>query len=141
MNAVNVIKACGVYNFLCALTHVFFPTMFSWSAILDVLPEKKALLISSPLYIMNGCMAFFWLMFGIFAFFYPKDFLKPGLGRAFLLGLSVFWIIRMFVFQPVYIGFTDPASGPMLAFFSVGLLLTAGPLLYSIRRQKAENPL
>lgn len=136
MNAEIVMKACGVYNLLCALIHVFFPSMFKWSAILSDLPEKSAPLISSPLYIMNGCMAVFWVMFGLLTFFYSRDFLRPGLGRAFLFFLAVFWLIRMFVFQPVYIGFSDPVSGPMMAFFAVGLLLTAGPLVYSFRRQR-----
>ena len=137
MNAETVIKACGIYNGLCALIHVFFPSMLKWSAIISELPERSAPFISNPLYIMNGCMAVFWVMFGGLAFFYPGDFLKPGLGRAFLASLTAFWIIRMFVFQPVFMGFGDPASGPMMAFFSVGLLLTAGPLLYSIRGQRA----
>jgi hypothetical protein len=134
MKTEYAVKACGVYNFLCALIHVFFPAMFKWAAIIADLPEKYVPFISSPLYIMNGCMAVFWAVFGILAFFYPRDFLKPGLGRAFLASLAVFWIIRMFVFQPVYVGFGDPVSPPMMAFFSVGLLLTAGPLVYSVRR-------
>lgn len=138
MKTENVIKACGIYNFFCALLHVFFPAMLKWSAIIADLPEKSVPFISPPLYIMNGCLAFFWVMFGILAFIYPKDFLKPGLGRAFLSFLAVFWIIRMFVFQPVYVGFDDPVSAPMMAFFSVGLLVTAGPLVYSIHRQKMD---
>lgn len=139
MNAELVVKTCGVYYALCALIHVFFPSMFKWSAIMETLPENIAPYISSPLYIMNGCMAVFWLMFGFLAFAFPKDVLKPGMGRAFLAWLTLFWLIRMFVFQPVFVGFRNPASGPMMAFFTVGLILTAGPLVYSIRRQKAKH--
>lgn len=136
MKMEKVIKMSSVYYLLCALIHVFFPDMFKWSEIIALLPPDKMPFISNPLYIMNWCMAVFWVVFGVITFFYSADLLKPGIGRAILSSLVVFWLIRMFILQPVYVGFQDPITWQMLAFFSVGLILTAGPLLHSMRKNR-----
>jgi hypothetical protein len=36
---------------------------------------------------MDWCMAVFWVIFGVIAFFYSADLLKPGIGRAILSSL------------------------------------------------------
>ncbi|MCP3940644.1 MAG: hypothetical protein GY710_04070 [Desulfobacteraceae bacterium] len=128
-----LLKIGGVYNLLCALLHLVFPKMFGWKEILLLLPGDKRPFLEQPLYIMNWCMGIFWIIFAYICFVHSSDLLKPGIGRTLLVSMVTFWIIRIFVLQPVYIGLCAPISWQMIGFFMVGLILFAVPLIKSLR--------
>ena len=127
-----LLKVGGIYNILCALLHVAFPKMFNWGAILLLLPGDKRPFLEQPLHIMNWCMAIFWIILAYIPLAHTSDLLKPGLGRTLLASIVAFWIIRIFVLQPVYIGLRDPISWQMIGFFLVGLFLFSVPLVKSL---------
>lgn len=128
-----LLKIGGVYNILCALLHVLFPTMFKWDKILESLSGDKRLILKPSLYIMNWCMAIFWLILAYIPLVHTSELLTPGLGRTLLASIVIFWIIRIFVLQPIYIGLKNRTSWQMIAFFLVGLMLFAVPLVQSLR--------
>ena len=134
MKASTILKAGGIYNGLCALLHAGFPGMFKWNDVLALLPPDKSPFLAQPLYIMNWCMLIFWIILAWIPLFNSQELLKPGIGRTLLSSLVVFWIIRIFILQPVYIGLSAPVSWYMIGFFSIGLLLFAIPLMMSIKQ-------
>ncbi len=134
MKASTFLKAGGIFNVLCALLHIAFPGMFKWNEILALLPPDKSPFLSQPLYIMNWCMLIFWLILAWIPLFNSKALLEPGLGRTLLSSLVIFWIIRIFILQPVYIGLSAPVSWCMIGFFSIGLILFIIPLGMSIKQ-------
>ncbi|MCJ7664591.1 MAG: hypothetical protein MUO24_10170 [Desulfobacterales bacterium] len=128
-----LLKIGGIYNILCALLHVLFPRMFKWGKILKLLPGDKRLIIEPSLYIMNWCMVVFWVILAYISLVHTSALLIPGLGRTLLASIVIFWVIRIFVLQPVYIGIQNPRSWIMIGFFLVGLVLFAVPLVESLR--------
>jgi hypothetical protein len=128
-----LLKIGGIYNILCALLHVLFPRMFKWEKILKLLPNDKRLIIEPSLYIMNWCMVVFWVILAYISLVHTSALLIPGLGRTLLASIVIFWVIRIFVLQPVYIGIQNPRSWIMIGFFLVGLILFAVPLIESLR--------
>ena len=128
-----LLKIGGVYNILCAVLHLLFPKLLNWSEVLRLLPVDKLQFIEQPLYIMNWCLTIFWLMLAYIPLVHTSDLLKPGIGRTLLSSIVIFWIIRILVLQPVYIGLTDPTSWKLICFFIVGLALFAVPLVNSLR--------
>ena len=129
-----LLKIGGIYNILCALLHVLFPRMFKWEEILLLLPDDKRPFLEQPLHIMNWCMAAAWIILAYITLVYTSELLKPGLGRTVLASIVVFWMIRIFVLQPLYIGIKDPVSWQMIGFFMIGLILFAIPLVKSLKQ-------
>src|SRR4030042_1494066 len=128
-----LLKIGGIYNILCALLHVIMPRRYKLDMILQQLPDNIRLLIKPSLHIMNWCLVIFWLILAYIALVHTSALLLPGLGRALLASIVIFWVIRIFVLQPVYIGLRDPRSWIMIGFFLVGLILFAVPLIASLR--------
>lgn len=123
----TIIRICGIYNFLCAVFHVILPGKFNWSDILQKLAWTENHLIAAPLFIMNWCMMVLWIISGILYLKNADEIENTSLGRT-MLGLMVcFWIIRIFILQPIYISLSDPVSFQMVPFFSIGLILNAIP--------------
>ena len=127
-----LLKVGGVYNILCALLHVIFPKMFQWDKILESLPGDKRLVLRPSLHIMNWCMAVIWVILAYIPLAHTSELLKPGLGRTLLASIVIFWVVRIFVLQPIYIGIKNRMSWQMIAFFLVGLILFAVPLVQSL---------
>ena len=128
-----LLKIGGIYNILCALLHVIMPRRYKWDDILQQLPDNIRLLIKPSLYIMNWCLVIFWLILAYIALVHTSELLLPGLGRTLLASIVIFWVIRIFVLQPVYIGIQYPRSWIMIGFFLVGLILFVVPLVQSLR--------
>jgi hypothetical protein len=127
-----LLKIGGIYNILCALLHLIMPRRYKLDAILQLLPGNIRLLIKPSLYIMNWCLVIFWLIFAYIALAHTSELLIPGLGRTLLASIVIFWVIRIFVLQPIYIGIRDPRSWRMIGFFLVGLVLFAVPLVQTL---------
>ncbi len=105
-----LLKIGGIYNILCALLHVIMPRRYKLDMILQQLPDNIRLLIKPSLYIMNWCLVIFWLILAYIALAHTSELLLPGLGRTLLASIVIFWIIRIFVLQPIYMGIRDPRS-------------------------------
>lgn len=122
----------GIYNLICALLHFGFPKMMDWQKRLAFIPEAQRPFVTQPLYIMNWCMAVLWIILALLPLFHAEQMLEPGIGRALLFCIVIFWIIRICILQPVYMGFKEPVSKKMTGFFLVGLVLFCVPLMVSL---------
>ncbi len=127
-----LLKIGGIYNILCGLLHVIMPRRYKLDDILQLLPGNIRLPVRSSLYIMNWCLVIFWLILAYIALVHTSELLLPGLGRTLLASIVIFWVIRIFVLQPIYMGIRDPRSWRMIGFFLVGLVLFAVPLIQSL---------
>jgi hypothetical protein len=128
-----LLKIGGIYNILCALLHVVAPKRFNWNVRLQAVPENTREFIMQNMHIGNWCLTMFWLIFAYVALVHTSELLIPGLGRTLLASIVIFWVIRIFVLQPLYIGIKNRMSWQMIAFFLVGLLLFFVPLVQSLR--------
>jgi hypothetical protein len=81
---------------------------------------------------MNWCMAIFWVILAYIALVHTSELVMPSLGRTLLASIVIFWVIRIFILQPLYIGIKNQMSWRMIAFFLVGLILFAVPLVQSL---------
>src|SRR4030042_6216502 len=133
MKVEYLLKIGGIYSILCAVSHVIFPKVFKWNVILQTIPDHIRPYVELNLYIMNWCLVIFWLILAYIALVHTSELMKPGLGRTLLASIVIFWVIRIFVLQTVYIGIQDPRSWIMIGFFLVGLILFAVPLIASLR--------
>ena len=136
MKVEYLLKVGGIYNILCGLLHVIGPKVQKWNLILPTIPDNVRSSIEINLYIMNWCLVIFWLILGYITLRHTSELMKPGLGRTLLVSIVIFWIIRIFVLQPVYMGMQDPRSWRMIGFFLVGLFLFAVPFIASFKNEK-----
>lgn len=132
------LKAGGVFNGLCALLHLGFPGFMKWDETLALLPQDKSPFVEQPLFIMNWCLLIFWVILAWLPLFYSHELLETRLGRSIMVSLILFWIIRICILQPVYIGVSAPISWGMIVFFMIGLLLFSVPLGLELKKRKQK---
>jgi hypothetical protein len=134
MKVEYLLKVGGIYSILCGLLHVIGPKVQKWNVILPAIPDQIRPLVEINLYIMNWYLVIFWLILGYVALKHYSELMKPGLGRTLLASIVIFWLIRIFILQPVYIGIQDARSWRMICFFLIGLVLFAVPLIVSLKK-------
>ncbi len=124
-----LIKIGGVFHLICSLSHIIFPKVFKWNDNLNELSPDKKKLIKNTLLLMNVCILMFWLMLSWVPFFYSHEMLSTGIGRAVLTSIIIFWVVRIFILQPLYAGFKTKSSLARTAFFIIGFILFLIPWL------------
>ena len=123
-----IVKIAGGYNLACAALHLFFPKMLDWKK--DLLSLSQA--NRACMKILNLCLMAFWLTFCYIYLFHSSDMMSTSLGKSILVCMVLFWIFRVFILQPVYLGVKTKESIIMIFFFLIGLILNILPLLESI---------
>ncbi|PKL39950.1 MAG: hypothetical protein CVV44_06935 [Spirochaetae bacterium HGW-Spirochaetae-1] len=139
MKALWFLRLGGIYHLFCAAIHLFFPSMFKWDEALSLLPPPHNMIMGANLNIMNLCMLFFWVMLGVLPLVFARDITESRFGRAFLAFIVLFWIFRIGVLQPIYVGFSTAESLHMTGFFIIGLVLFTVPLAQSLRSAGRER--
>lgn len=125
----QLIKIGGIFHLICALSHILFPKVFKWEENLQELPPIKKITIRKTMHLMNTCILIFWLILAYIPFFYSNEILATKLGKVVLTSIIFFWIIRIFVLQPILIGLKTKESWLRTAFFIFGLMLFFIPWL------------
>lgn len=123
------LKLGAIFHLICALFHIAFPKMFNWKENLSELSADKRLIIKQNLHIMNICLLLFWLVFAIVPFFFSTELLTTSIGKTILILIIGFWIIRIFILQPIFVGVKTKESWQMIIFFLVGFIFFAIPCL------------
>lgn len=90
---------------------------------------KRRYVIKQNLYVSNASMFVLWLFFSFLSLFYARELLLTSIGKGILIGIVVFWIIRIFVIQPIYIGIKTKESIIRVLFFIVGAAFYLVPLV------------
>jgi hypothetical protein len=129
---VLLIQFGGIFHFICAVSHLFFPRIFQWKSKLDNLSEKNRNGIWGSLTLMNCCQLIFWLIFAYIPLFYAEDLITSQLGKVLLTAIVLFWIVRIFILQPFIVGFKTRMSKLQVVFFTIGLILFLIPWIITI---------
>jgi len=85
-----IIYLCGFYSLAFALFHIGFWKQFKWNEDL-----KKMLFVNRGIMqILNIQIIYFFLFVTFVCIVFPAELLNTKLGNVFLLGCSLFWLIR-----------------------------------------------
>ena len=117
------LKIGAAFHLICALFHIAFPKMFNWNDHLSELSAEKSAIFKLNLHIMNICLILFWLVFAILPFFFSSELLETPIGNTILFLIIAFWIIRIFIIQPIFVGVKTKESWRMILFFLIGFVL------------------
>ena len=124
-----MIQIGGIFYLILAIFHLFYPRLFRWKSNLEGLEVKRRYVIKQNLYVSNASMFVLWLFFSFLSLFYARELLLTSIGKGILIGIVVFWIIRIFVIQPIYIGIKTEESIIRGLFFIVGAAFYLIPLV------------
>ena len=115
---------CAAHSFAFAVFHLAFWKLFDWR---NELPQMSVA-NRAILQIANLRLIYLFLGFGALCLMFPQELVESALGRAFMLGVSGFWLgrlIEQFVFVPYNRAFVHALS----LLFALGAVLFAWPAL------------
>lgn len=123
MNAQALVLLCGLHSLGFALFHLGFWKLFKWPQTLrdTTLPNRAVLQIA------NVQLIWVFLVAAALCLLYPDELATTSLGRAFLLGMSLFWVLRLIV-QFVWLRIRHPLVQALNVAFAIGAALFALPL-------------
>jgi small-conductance mechanosensitive channel len=121
-NAFSIVG--GIFNLGFAVLHLSFWKLFHWKEDLASLTHTKR----SVMQILNLCLIFVFLLFAYISFVYPAELLTNGLGKFLLIGIALFWFLRL-IEQVVFFGVRNKFSVASTGLFFVGGLLYLLPAI------------
>ena len=86
----TLVVICGLYNLAFALFHFGFWKMFRWDSQL----KKLSFANRGIMQILNIQISYYFIWSAIICFVFPTELLTTTLGNWFLLGNSLFWLLR-----------------------------------------------
>ena len=120
----TIILLCGLYNIGFAIFHIGFWKIFHWDSEL----KKLSFANKGIMQILNVQMIYYWLFVAIACFAFPTELLTTKFGNFFLIGNSIFWLLRT-IQQFIFLRANHIAIHILTFIFMIGALLFALPLL------------
>jgi hypothetical protein len=120
----TIIFLCGFYNVAFALFHLGFWKLFGWE---DQL-KRMTFANKGILQILNIQIICYFLMTAMICFAFSEELLTTALGKSFLIGTSIFWMIRT-VQQFVFLRANDYRIHVLTFIFLLGSSLFLLPVL------------
>jgi hypothetical protein len=114
----------GIYCLAFAGFHLAFWKLFDWPEDLRSLSYINRAVVQ----ILNLCLTFAFVVFAVPSLVFPKEMVGTDMGRALLLLISAFWLLRA-AEQVVFFGVRRLPSVVFLIVFLLGSALYAIPLL------------
>lgn len=114
----------GVHSLAFAVFHLGFWKLFGWRQTLRTATVADRAILQ----ILNLRLIYVLLGVAVLCFAFTDELLHTGLGRALLLGMSLFWVGRT-IEQFVFLRINRPFVHVLTALFVVGAALFAAPLL------------
>ena len=120
MTAQTLLLLCAIHSLGFALFHLAFWTLFKWPRSLagTTRPNRAILQIA------NVQLVWVFLFVAALCLLYPRELAGTPLGRAFLLGMSGFWILRLAT-QFVWLRIHHPLVHVLSVAFAFGAVLFA----------------
>jgi hypothetical protein len=87
------LKTIGLLLIVLALVHAIFPKYFNWKKEL----ESLSLINRQMMAIHTFFIALTVFLMGLLCLTSSKELLETNLGKKILLGLGIFWTIRLFI--------------------------------------------
>jgi hypothetical protein len=120
----TIILLCGLYNIGFAIFHIAFWKIFHWDNEL----KKLSFANKGIMQILNVQMIYYWVFVAIACFAFPTELLTTKFGNFFLIGNSIFWLLRT-IQQFIFLRANHIAIHILTFIFMIGALLFALPLL------------
>lgn len=114
----------GAHSLAFAVFHLGFWKLFGWRQTLRTATVADRAILQ----ILNLRLIYVLLGVAVLCFAFTDELLHTGLGRALLLGMSLFWVGRT-IEQFVFLRINRPFVHVLTALFVVGAALFAAPLL------------
>ena len=115
---------CAVHSFGFAAFHALFWRTFGWpNTLRDTTVANRAIL-----QIANVQLIWLFIAVGTLCLAFPDDLSATPLGRAVLLGMSLFWLIRL-AGQFVWLRINVPFVHILSALFAAGAILFGVPVV------------
>ena len=118
-----ILMACAAHSLALALFHIGFWKIFRWPRTLQqtTLPNRAILQIA------NIQLIWLFLTVAALCLLYPSELRDTQLGRAVLIGMSGFWVVRL-IQQFVFLRVNHPLVHALSVVFALGAALFAWPL-------------
>lgn len=123
MSATIVIYCCGVFSLGFAVFHAFFWKIFDWKNDL----RTNSIANRAIIQIANLCLIYLFLFIAFVCFAFPNELITSKLGNAFLLGVSLFWLLRT-AWQFVFLPYNHRMVHLLTVLFVMGTILFALPV-------------
>ena len=120
----SILMLCGLHSFGFAAFHLAFWSLFRWPKTL----ASTTLANRAILQIANIQLVWVFLCIGGLCLRFPDALIETALGRAVMLGMSGFWIVRL-ILQFVFLRMHHPLVHALSALFALGAFLFALPVL------------
>lgn len=114
----------GFYNLGFAIFHLMFWRLFRWKRDLSSL----TFINRSVTQILNLCLTFVFLLMAYISFFNTSELIQTNLGKALLVGFSLFWFLRM-IEQIIFFGIRNLISIALTLVFLFGCVIYLIPLI------------
>jgi hypothetical protein len=115
-----LIFLCGLHSLALAAFHLAFWKLFRWPESL-----RNATLANRAIpQIENAQLIWLFLWVAALCFLFPEELRETALGRAVLLGMTGFWVLRVAV-QFVWLRVHHPLVHALTAVFATGAALFA----------------
>ena len=122
-----VVYLSGFYSLFFAVFHCGFWKMFNWNEEL----KKLDVLNSGVMQILNVHLIYVLLFVSFVCGVFANELRSTKLGNAFLLGCSLFWVLRI-VNQFIFYN-EEPMSFGLIIFLLIGAVLFALPVFMKKR--------
>lgn len=119
----------GISHVINGFTHFLYPRLYKWDEKLITLPEEDKRKIIVSIKLTNYTILLFWLFSGIIPILYCRSILTSDIGIAFIIGINIFWIIRIFIIQTFLVGYKNIRSLVRTSYFLLCFLLFFIPLV------------
>jgi hypothetical protein len=119
-----IIYICGIYSAGFAVFHMLFWRLFNWKKDLKNISYVNRAITQ----ILNFRLIYFFLFTSFICFTYAEELNTTSLGKAFLGGLSIFWLGRT-IEQFLFLGYKNKYVNLLTVIFVVGTILFALPIL------------
>lgn len=118
----------GFYHLAFFGFHLFFWKLFRWKEDL----RSLSFINRNVMQILNLRLMWIFLVFAYVSFFHADELLKTALGKAFLISMALFWLMRaieQFVFFGIF-GAGKTASAAFFIVFLCGAAIYVCPVLF-----------
>jgi hypothetical protein len=88
-----LLKLTGIVLMILGVVHVFFPKYFKWKEEFS----KVSMINRQMMYVHSFFIAFVVFLMGLLCVTSAPDLLTTPLGKRISLGISIFWITRLFI--------------------------------------------
>jgi len=120
----TILLMCGLYNIGFALFHFGFWKIFEWNKDL----KKLSFANKAIMQILNIQICYYFLFTAFICFAFPNELLTTKLGNWFLIGCSLFWLIRTLQ-QFVFLRANHYKIHILTFIFLIGTVLFSLPVL------------